>query len=73
MEIEGVRQMAEERYLVIYDEGDWILDTQEDAYLDLEVVCTLLNDYEDERNKVKSFVQFHGGIKLDEVEDDDGG
>lgn len=53
-----VEKRIGERYSVIYDEGDWILDTQEDAYLDLEVVCNLLNDYEDERNKVKSFVQF---------------
>lgn len=64
--------MAEERYSVIYDEGDWILDTQDDAYLDLEVVCNLLNVYEDERNKVKSFVQFLVD-KLDELEEDDDG
>ena len=63
--------MTDGRYSVIYDEGDWILDTQEDAYLDLEVVCNLLNDYEDERNKVKSFVQFLVE-KLDKAQEEEG-
>lgn len=59
--------MNEDRYLVIYDEGDWILDQETGEYMDIEQVCNKLNDYEDSMGAIGSFfVDFHE--KLQEAE-----
>ena len=48
--------MNEDRYLVIYDEGDWILDNETGEYMDIEQVCNKLNDYEDSMGAIGSFL-----------------
>lgn len=49
--------MNEDRYLVIYDEGDWILDQETGEYMDIEQACNKLNDYEDSMGEVGSFLR----------------
>ena len=48
--------MNEDKYLVIYDEGDWIFDQETGEYMDIEQVCNKLNDYEDSMGAIGSFV-----------------
>ena len=48
--------IKEDRYTVIYDEGDWILDQETGEYLDIEQACNKLNDYEDSMGAIGSFV-----------------
>lgn len=40
-----------ERYVPIYDEGDWILDTKTDEYLHLEEACDRLNEVTEDCTK----------------------
>lgn len=35
--------VKEDRYIMIYDSGDWIFDTKTDEYLHLEEACDRLN------------------------------
>jgi hypothetical protein len=46
----------EDRYVVIYDEGDWILDQETGEYIDIEQACNKLNDYEENMGAIGSFV-----------------
>ena len=62
--------IKEDRYITIFDEGDWILDQETGEYLDIEQACNKLNDYEDSMGAVGSFVvDFHE--KLQEAENGD--
>lgn len=49
--------IKEDRYVVIYDEGDWILDRETDEYLSIEDACNKLNEYEDSMGEVGSFLR----------------
>ena len=48
--------IKEDRYITIFDEGDWILDQETGEYLDIEQACNKLNDYEDSMGTIGSFV-----------------
>ena len=43
------------RFETLYDEGDWIIDTETGEYLSIEDACGLLNDYYDESRINESF------------------
>ena len=47
----------EERYTIIYDAGDWILDTKTDEYIELEEACNKLNDYDEHMRMVAECYQ----------------
>lgn len=47
----------EDRFTVIFDEGDWILDQETGEYMDIEQACNKLNDYEDSMGEVGSFLR----------------
>ena len=49
--------MKEERYVMIEDAGDWIVDTETGEYLHLEEACSKLNDYEESMATVGGFIQ----------------
>lgn len=49
--------IKEDRYIVIEDEVEWVLDRQTDEYLSLEDACNKLNDYEDSMGEVGSFLR----------------
>jgi len=41
-----------DRYVPIYDSGDWILDTKTGEYLHLEEACTRLNEVTEDCTKM---------------------
>ena len=62
--------MTEDRLIMIYDAGDWILDQETGEYMDIEQACNKLNDYEDSMGATGSFfVDFHE--KLQEAQKED--
>lgn len=62
--------IKEDRYTVIYDGGDWILDQETGEYLDIEQACNKLNDYEDNMGSIASFVvDFNNMLNKAEKED----
>ena len=63
--------IKEDRFTVIFDEGDWILDQETGEYLDIEQVCNKLNDYEDSMGAVGSFfVDFHEKLQEAQKEEE---
>ena len=44
------------RFECIYDEGDWILDHETGAYMDMEEACQKLNELDGSMGVVASFL-----------------
>ena len=56
--------IMKDRYVPIYDSGDWILDTKTGEYLHLEEACTLLNEVTQDCTKMaKAYKDFLQMIK----------
>lgn len=49
--------IKEDRYIVIEDAGEWVLDRDTDEYLSIEDACNKLNEYEDSMGEVGSFLR----------------
>ena len=59
--------MNEDRYVIVYDSGDWVYDNETGDYMHLEECCDRLNDYEESMATVGGFIQTFDRL-LDEAE-----